>query len=353
MPGTTWALVGAGALVVVVTGAVAARQWRRRRSAPWSLRALLDVVSDALVVVGLDGTVIDVNRAGARLMSEPPAPDAPHAWGRPRTLDPALAPVLAGDGERTLTLGCGVLRVRTTTVYENGVAIARILSARDITELDRLRSELVDQAARDTLTGLLNRRDLAHHLGAMVDEARRTGRPLSIAMVDMDHLKELNDRFGHRAGDAGIVGVAQVLSSPGGMCPSSGLSPSADDLVVRVGGDEFLVAMAGTDLDAAELRGQLWRVGAGRLSLGAGVPRVTLSIGVAQLEPQMDVDAFVTAADGALYAAKAAGRNRVHVRPVRPVRPVRAGPQAGPAGAPPGTVPRPARPGDARTEAAR
>jgi diguanylate cyclase (GGDEF)-like protein len=230
-------------------------------------------------------------------------PDDPAA--RPR-LDPVLDPTLAGDGERTLTLGGSVLRVRTTTVYENGIAVARILSARDITELDRLRSELVEQAARDALTGLLNRRDLNRHLGALVDAAHRTGRPLSIAMIDLDHLKELNDRFGHQTGDQGIVGVARVLSES-----------ADDDLVVRVGGDEFLVAMAGTDADAAELRGQLWRIGAGRLQLGPDVPRMTLSIGVAQLEPQMDTEAFVTAADGALYAAKAAGRNRVRVRPVR------------------------------------
>lgn len=280
---------------------------------PTAIPSVLDIVSDALAVIGLDGTVIDLNRAGGRLLSSTDDPTAV------RRLDPVLAPLLDGDGERTLTLGGAVLRVRTTTVYENGMAVARILSARDITELDRLRSELVEQAAQDALTGLLNRRDLNRHLGALVDDAHRTGRPLSIAMIDLDHLKELNDRFGHATGDAGIVGVAQVLSES-----------ADDDLVVRVGGDEFLVAMVGTDADAAELRGQLWRVGVGRLDLGPDVPRMTLSIGVAQLEPQMDADAFVTAADGALYAAKAAGRNRVRVRPVQtptaPTGPTRTGP---------------------------
>jgi diguanylate cyclase (GGDEF)-like protein len=94
------------------------------------------------------------------------------------------------------------------------------------------------------------------------------------------------------------------------------LSESADDdLVVRLGGDEFLVAMVDTDADTAERRGQMWRTGVGRLRIGPDVPPMTLSIGIAQLEPQMDADTFVTAADGALYAAKAAGRNRVRVRP--------------------------------------
>ncbi len=270
---------------------------RERPPLPAATPSVLDIVSDALAVIGLDGTVIDLNRAGARLLSVED----------PSALDPVLAPTLRGDGERTLTLGGAVLRVRTTTVFENGVAVARILSARDITELDRLRSELVDQAARDSLTGLLNRRNLDQHLSALVADAHRTGRPLSVAMIDLDHLKELNDKFGHQAGDRGIVGVAQVLSD------------SADgDLVVRVGGDEFLVAMVDTDADAAELRGQLWRVGVGRLRIGPDVPPMTLSIGVAQLEPPMNADTFVTAADAALYEAKAAGRNRVRVRPAGP-----------------------------------
>ncbi|MCL2454905.1 MAG: GGDEF domain-containing protein [Micrococcales bacterium] len=291
--------------VMLLAMAIAVTRWSRGEMAPLpaDIPSVLDTVSDALTVIGLDGTVIDTNRAAATQLLAP----SQDSRSRVRTLNPALSPALGGDGERNVVLDTGVvLRVRTTTVFENGNPVARILSARDITELDRLRSELVDLAARDSLTGLHNRRDLSVQLAAMIDQARRDGRPLSVAMVDLDNLKVLNDRYGHQVGDRGICGVARVLSES-----------ADDDLVCRVGGDEFLVAMTGADADAAELRAQLWRVGAGKIHLGVEVPRMTLSIGVAQLEPGWDVEAFISAADGALYAAKAAGRNRVRVRPAR------------------------------------
>ncbi len=265
---------------------------------PAATSSLLDLVSDGLVLVGLEGTVIDLNEVGRSQLT----------GDDPRTLDPALEPALADDGERTVVVRGAVLRVRTTTVRDGTAPMARVLSSRDITELERMRTELSDQVARDALTGLRNRRYLDHRLSVLIDDAHRTGRPLSIAMVDLDHLKDLNDRFGHQTGDRVIVAVARVLSE-------------GDDLAVRVGGDEFLVVLDDTDADSAELRGQLWRVAAVGLRRGPDQPPVTLSIGVAQLAPGMDATALLSAADSALYAAKVAGRNRVRVGPVaaRPV----------------------------------
>lgn len=260
---------------------------------PAATSSLLDLVSDGLVLVGLEGRVIDLNEVGRAQL----------AGDDPRTLDPALAPALAEDGERTLVVHGAVLRVRTTTVRDGPVPVARVLSSRDVTELEYMRTELSDQAARDALTGLRNRRYLDQRLSVLIDDAHRTRRPLSIAMVDLDHLKELNDNFGHPAGDRVIVAVARVLSE-------------RDDLAVRVGGDEFLVVLDDTDADAAELRGQLWRVATAALPRAPGQPLVTLSIGVAQLAPGMEAAALLSAADSALYAAKMAGRNRVRVGPV-------------------------------------
>ncbi len=260
---------------------------------PAPMSSLLDLVSDGLVLVGLEGTVIDLNEVGrAQLTGDDP-----------RTLDPALAPALADDGERTVTVRGAVLRVRTTTVRDGTVPVARVLSSRDVTELERMRTELSDQVARDALTGLRNRRYLDHRLAVQIDDAHRTRRPLSLAMVDLDHLKELNDRFGPPTGDRVIVAVARVLSE-------------GDDLAVRVGGDEFLVVLDDTDADTAELRGQLWRVATAALRREPGQTPVTLSVGVAQLAPGMDAPALLSAADSALYAAKMAGRNRVRVGPV-------------------------------------
>jgi diguanylate cyclase (GGDEF)-like protein len=312
---------------VIMTFVALAGTWPGRRGSllPASSLAVLDIVPDALVVISLDGQVVNTNAAADDLVMVPDRRRSRHHSHRATTrrgrkrlapssmLDPVLVPLLEGDGERTVTSGVGaVLRVRTETVYENNKPVARILSARDITELDRLRFALARLAARDSLTGLLNRFEMSGQLEGMVDEARRTGRPLSLAMVDMDHLKTINDTLGHQVGDRALVAVAKILSDD-----------ADDDLVVRVGGDEFLVALAGTTADAAELRAQLWRVEVGRIRLGPDAPHVTLSVGIARLEPAMDVQAFISAADGALYAAKAAGRNRVRVRTHTDPTPVR------------------------------
>jgi len=187
-------------------------------------------------------------------------------------------------------------------VHELGRPVARILSARDITELEHLRAELADQAARDPLTGLRNRRHLSGQLAALIDHADLHGCPLALAMVDLDNLKQLNDRHGHLVGDRALVQVAQVLHVDAG----------PDDLVVRTGGDEFIVVMPGRTGPDAAARAEGWRSRATRLDPGGdGRARLTLSVGVAGWRPPMTSSELINAADEALYAAKAAGRDRV------------------------------------------
>ncbi|MCL2465979.1 MAG: GGDEF domain-containing protein [Micrococcales bacterium] len=293
-PGTLWFAWLPVALVAI--GLIAGRWSGDMVPLPAGTSSLLDLVSDALVLVGLDGTVIDHNVLGRHWLV---------CDDDPRALDPALGAVMGDDGERNVVLRGAVLQVRTTTVRDGKAPVARVLSVRDVTELHQMRTELADQVGRDALTGLRNRRYLDHRLSVLIDDAHRTGRPLSIAMVDLDHLKDLNDHFGHPAGDEVIIAVAQVLAA-------------GDDLAVRVGGDEFLVVLDDTDADTAELRGQLWRVAVAALPRPQGQTPVTLSIGVAQLAPGMDAPGLLSTADGALYAAKVAGRNRVRVGPLSP-----------------------------------
>lgn len=156
----------------------------------------------------------------------------------------------------------------------------------------------VEQALRDPLTGVLNRRGLEQQ-GARLHD----GDSLSLLLVDIDHFKAVNDAHGHAVGDDVLVRVAQVLRS--------GLRDV--DVAARYGGEEFVLLLPGCDAAAASAKARLLceRV-AGRSS--AWPAQVTLSIGVASgRRDGADLTSLLLAADHALYAAKSAGRNRVRV----------------------------------------
>lgn len=173
------------------------------------------------------------------------------------------------------------------------------------TELAALNRKLEAQAMTDALTHLANRRALFDRFGGELERARRYGRPLAVAMVDVDHFKRFNDTEGHRCGDEALVRVGQALST--------GLRRS--DVVGRYGGEEFLVLMPETSLDQARETTDRLRRTVEKLDVpGAdgGARRLTLSIGVAAFPEQGDsAEALVTAADARLYRAKHDGRNRV------------------------------------------
>jgi len=168
-------------------------------------------------------------------------------------------------------------------------------------QLEVLQEQLRDQADRDWLTGLHNRRYLARELERPAHE--RLAAPLTVAVLDLDHFKAINDRFGHAAGDQVLVRAAGLLLDV----------LRETDIVVRSGGEEFLVLMPGTDAHAGRagcerirraLEGEAWE----RVAPGL---RVTASIGVASTEVPGDLEALVSLADQRLYDAKRAGRNCV------------------------------------------
>jgi two-component system cell cycle response regulator len=175
-----------------------------------------------------------------------------------------------------------------------------------------LQEELVEQTQRierhiyeDPLTRLHNRRFTFSQLRALVSGARRHRRPLSVALVDVDGFKAVNDRLGHAAGDEVLVAVARALR--GGV--------RAEDTVGRLGGEEFLVLLPDTDAAAAERAAE--RLRAAVAEAHAPEP-VTASVGWATLAPDEDPDDVVRRADHALYAAKAAGRDAVRGAPEGP-----------------------------------
>jgi two-component system cell cycle response regulator len=173
---------------------------------------------------------------------------------------------------------------------------------------DRLRSDLgaaLQLAFIDPLTGLYNQRYLRRHLSGLLDGSH--GRELAVLMVDVDHFKSVNDRFGHAAGDRALRLVAETLRG----------NTRVFDSIARYGGEEFVVLMPGTGPDAAVAAAERLRasVAAAAFDTPDGSPvQLTVSEGVAcSPEHPASPDALLAAADQALYDAKRGGRNRVTV----------------------------------------
>lgn len=160
---------------------------------------------------------------------------------------------------------------------------------------------LLRRANTDALTGLLNRRRAWEILELEWDRSRRYGRPLSLIMFDLDHFKEVNDRYGHDAGDQVLKVVAASVQS----------ELRATDAVARWGGEEFMIVCVETDIDNARPLAERLRTGIEACHV-AGVGRVTASFGVAQISQEdKDIDALARRVDDRLYAAKDGGRNCV------------------------------------------
>lgn len=166
--------------------------------------------------------------------------------------------------------------------------------------------ELEDANKRDPLTNTLNRNWLERLLEREFTQAVMFGRALSIAIVDLDHFKTVNDTFGHASGDKVLQACAQALNA----------TVRGSDLVGRYGGEEFLIIFPGTDRDIARKVAERITAGMAKLEHQFGTARVTttVSVGVATFTPQHRFTNFaelINAADHALYAAKLRGRNCV------------------------------------------
>ena len=178
-------------------------------------------------------------------------------------------------------------------------------------ELDRLRrehAEAREQSRRDSLTDSYNRRYLDEHLAALLDDRTvRSSDGVSVAFVDADHFKQINDRFGHRFGDRVLQCLVDELA----------LDLPAGGFCARYGGEEFALVLPGCDIAAAVRTCEAARHRVDTHDWAALDPslRVTVSIGVAHgVGPVTDVEQLVDAADTLLYAAKHSGRNAVAYR---------------------------------------
>ncbi len=163
---------------------------------------------------------------------------------------------------------------------------------------------LAEAALTDLLTGLPNRRSAMDQLEQVWSAATRSGSPLSVMMIDIDHFKRINDTYGHATGDFVLREVAHTLRA----------SARREESVCRIGGEEFLVICPNTDLKVAMQAAERLRASleTKKIPVGQHEKAVTASIGVAVRKAETaDIDALVSTADQAMYIAKESGRNQV------------------------------------------
>jgi diguanylate cyclase (GGDEF)-like protein len=226
---------------------------------------------------------------------------------RPYSLDYAI---LRPDGEER------TLRIHVTNEFdESDERVALFAVAMDVTEnirreqaLEQARQRAIGLAAEaqklamtDALTGLANRRATLDWLNQLVPASDEAEDPLAVLMFDIDHFKSINDTHGHQTGDEVLRQVASIARS----------QFRAEDLVGRIGGEEFVCLISG--LDAGEARGLAQRLcdAVAEKSGGGGLPGTTISVGLAQFRDGDTSEQLLARADAALYEAKDAGRNQV------------------------------------------
>ncbi|RLJ71193.1 diguanylate cyclase (GGDEF)-like protein [Hydrogenivirga caldilitoris] len=166
--------------------------------------------------------------------------------------------------------------------------------------LKQKEKELKELALRDPLTGLPNRRILMDFLGFEINRANRKGTPLSIAFVDIDDFKQINDTYGHLVGDRVLKALSGILKK----------NLRSTDLVGRYGGEEFLIIMPETDLKTAVKVMERLRKRIEETHFEP-VGRVSVSIGITELRAGDDMNSVLGRADEKLYQAKREGKNRV------------------------------------------
>jgi diguanylate cyclase (GGDEF)-like protein len=240
--------------------------------------------------------------AACQLRTKPTGVLAP--LPRPAPQRPSLLPYLAILGSYLLLAVIGLRSVRFDFLgglLLGAVALTFLVSARQYIALHdygRLAVRYQELAAIDGITGLYNRRHFMEAAEAALASAQRLGQPLVALMIDVDNFKQINDTYGHIAGDQVLAEMAQACRE----------QVRSDDIVGRYGGDEFIIIIVGiTGMRATQIADQLARPAARVLGRDGKPLTYSTSVGIAECQPGWDLPTLLMHADQAMYEAKRAG----------------------------------------------
>lgn len=296
---------------------------------------LIESMGDGVLVVDAKGRIVDINPAMKGFLDDEPAAligrnisEVLNLWSHD------VDQLLEGFETRTELKFRGkptrYLDLRITPLYNDGDALnGRLIVFRDVTDrkfveqnlrraMDRLQTQLIEigtlqsqlreQAIRDALTNVFNRRYLEETLERELARAERESYPLCIIMMDLDYFKDVNDTYGHEAGDVVLKALAETVMR----------QSRHGDFVCRYGGEEFVLVMPNIGIETARQRAEELHQTVNALNIPYGIFNLTttISMGVAAYpEHGKSKEELLRAADRAMYIAKNTGRNRVVVYP--------------------------------------
>ena len=284
--------------------------------APLGRNLIFDSIRDAVLILDTRERLLDFNSAARTLLPVLSKGSLGEDLlsvlvNQPASFLSALSPseeaaeISTGEGAGSLFYEVRSWPIAAGPDKAKGRQLGRAVIFSDVSAQVRLREELRRQSETDALTGIANRRRFHQAFEAECSRFGRGRAPFSVLMIDLDHFKNVNDRFGHLGGDAVLRRVAAILVSV----------LRKTDLPARYGGEEFAVLLLETRLDGAMIIADKIRaaVNSAIVAIDDALVSVTISVGVASHASDCDVDPLILLkrADLALYRAKAAGRDRV------------------------------------------
>lgn len=303
---------------------------------PIARGTLIEQMTDSIIVLDETGRILDMNSAAQQLIQKisPACRTERSLLGQPITAALSCCPSIlrhchAQEDKEVLIALCKQppihINLRLTQLQnKHHQSIGRLIALRDVSaeyqtrialhkanqflasrlrEIEALQDQLKEQAIRDGLTGLFNRRYFEEMMQVEATKAQRSGTPLAIILIDIDHFKRVNDTYGHQAGDLTLQVFADTLRA----------NIRSSDIACRYGGEEFIIALPGLTLEGAYQRAERLRLAFKRtkIQFKERTIQATISSGVGSIPEHIgDRDSLISQVDKALYDAKENGRDR-------------------------------------------